>query len=280
MQVTNIKINEIDVTENVRLSKGDTDIKQLMESIKQHGLKQAIGVVQSGKGYTLLYGFRRLTAYKKLGYNTIPAVIADDVDEKDHLIINTIENIQRRDVTPYELGRICVKLQKLGLTVGEISARLNCTKGMVEKALMIFKRVPEGLRDKIAFFGPGVTDIKGKVSAQLAYNVMQLGKGAGLSNKEINSLLMAVKDQNMASNEIVNLAQLLNTGLNINEALKKNKEYKVLRVDITVKESEFKVMKKKHNVTTQDLVRMLVYGMIDSSLTRPSFIKFTTVKEV
>jgi ParB family transcriptional regulator, chromosome partitioning protein len=279
MQVVDVKINEIDVTENVRLSKGDVEIKQLMESIKQHGLKQAIGVVKTKKGNTLLYGFRRLTAYKKLGYNTIPAVVADEVDEKDHLIINTIENIQRRNVTPYELGRICIKLQKLGLTVGEISARLNATKGMVDKAIIIYKRVPEGLRDKVAFFGPGVTDIKGKVSAQLVYNVMQLAKAAGLSNKEGNELIMAVKEQNMASNEITNLAQLLNTGLSIKEALQKNKDYKVIRVDITVKDSEFKALKKKHRANTQDLIRMIAYGMVDG-VTRPSFIKFTTIKEV
>jgi len=280
MQVEDIKLKEIDVTENVRLSKGDTEIKQLMESIKQHGLKEPIGVMKTDKGYTLLYGFRRFSAYNKLGYVHIPAVIAENIDEKDHLIINTIENVQRRNVTPYELGRICIKLQKLGLTVGEIAARLNVSKGTVEKSIMIYERVPEGMRDKVAFFGPGVTDIKGKVSAQMAYSVFQLAKGAGLGNKETNSLFMAVKDQNMASNEIVNLAQLMNTGLSIGEALKRNKEYKVLRVDITVKESEFKAMKKKHNVTNQDLVRMLAYGMIDSDLTKPSFIKFTTVKEL
>ena len=51
-----IEINKIKVEENHRLNAEDADIHELMSSIKQHGLKQPIGVHESHKGYVILFG--------------------------------------------------------------------------------------------------------------------------------------------------------------------------------------------------------------------------------
>ena len=48
---------------------------------------------------------------------------------------------------------------------------------------------------------------------------------------------------------------------------------------LTVKQSELKARKKKLNCNTQDLIRMITYGMADP-LTKPDFVKFTTIKEI
>jgi ParB family chromosome partitioning protein len=277
MKIQDIELKKILVTENVRLSKGDTEIKQLMESIKQHGLKEPIGVSVKGDRFLLLYGFRRYEAYKKLGYVTIPAVMEGKIDVADHLVINAIENIQRRDVTPYELGRICVKLIKLGLNKSEIAARLNTTKSRVEGAISVHGKLPMKFRTKTAFLTPGKIQ-KGLMSAQVAFSAIQISKEASLSGKELNLLLEEAKKQELSGLELKNVAKLLRAGLSIKEAVKKNKDYHVLRIDITVSKDELGKRVKKDNISKQDLIRKILYGILPP-LTKPDFIKFNMKEE-
>ena len=74
MPLQNIAIKKIKVVENHRVNIDATHLDELMQSIKQHGLMQPIGVALNGAGsFVLRFGHRRLLACEKLGYKTLIA---------------------------------------------------------------------------------------------------------------------------------------------------------------------------------------------------------------
>jgi ParB family chromosome partitioning protein len=81
----------------------ETAIKELSESIKKHGLLQPIIVVAKDNDYMLLAGERRYRATKEAGLSTIRAIVAD-IESENLRELALIENIQREDLNPIELG--------------------------------------------------------------------------------------------------------------------------------------------------------------------------------
>jgi len=78
-------------------------IKELSESIKKHGLLQPIIVVEKDDDYMILAGERRFRATKEAGFETIRAIVAD-IESENLRELAIIENIQREDLNPIELG--------------------------------------------------------------------------------------------------------------------------------------------------------------------------------
>ena len=66
MKIQEIPIKEIKILDNIRQIIKEQEMPYLMQSIKENGLLQPIGVKADKVGYTLIWGFRRLMAYKKL----------------------------------------------------------------------------------------------------------------------------------------------------------------------------------------------------------------------
>ena len=132
MEVKNISIAKIQLANNNRNGTEKNKLAELQESISQVGLLQPIGITEKGKGkYEIVYGFRRLEAFKGLKKKEIPAVI---LRGDDLLAMQITENLQREDLKPMELARAIAKYQKeseltsltdiakvLGKTLREIS---------------------------------------------------------------------------------------------------------------------------------------------------------------
>jgi ParB family chromosome partitioning protein len=76
-------------------------IKELADSIGQHGLIQPISVVpdpNGGDGFVIVAGERRYRAHQHLGKPTIIAIITKGKSDE----ITLIENIQREDLSPMD----------------------------------------------------------------------------------------------------------------------------------------------------------------------------------
>ena len=84
----------------------DEALKELSESIKQHGVMQPVLVRPSKEEgmYELIAGERRWRASKMAGLVEIPAIIREFSD-KETLEVALIENIQREDLSPLEEAR-------------------------------------------------------------------------------------------------------------------------------------------------------------------------------
>ena len=75
---------------------------ELMISIRENGLIQAITVRKTDNGYELIAGERRLRACKALNMESIPAHVLPVSSDVEMMELALIENVQREDLNPIE----------------------------------------------------------------------------------------------------------------------------------------------------------------------------------
>jgi ParB/RepB/Spo0J family partition protein len=257
MRVEDIKISDIEIIENVRVSIKDAHLNELMASIKQHGLEQPIGVGQTKSGkYTLIFGHRRLTACKKLGWKTIPAKISDEPDLKDFLLLNVTENIQRKDVTVIELGRVCDRLKRqMDMNEKEIATSLSIPLGKVKDAMSIYSNFPKSLREDVSFFGAN-----GGIAATTATEIISLKRRFGFTNAETDSLIKEIKREDISKHGLQIVSQLIKDGMTPKEAVAEYKNYQVCTVRVVVKSDELQKRKVKGEKGMNKLMTRVIYG--------------------
>lgn len=272
MKVERIVISKINQVENSRGS-ADKNISQLMDSIQQHGLKQPIGVNFNKDGsYTIAYGNRRLNAAIKLGWKTIPAVIETGMDLKQLLINNLIENAQRENVTPVEIGRICDQLQKeFKMTAGEIAIKLSMAESTIKSLLHIYTALPEDIRQKVVFHKRGMKK-NGKLSVSAVEKVLRTRTTLGLSAKKVSKLLEYTRINELSNEDIKILTLLTSDGLPFESSLIERKKYRILRVDVPVLMEEVLEMANKKKVRPINYLTRIIYGL-ESPISKPSFLK-------
>ena len=87
-------------------------IEELAESIREHGLLQPIVVARRDNGYMIVAGERRYRAHRIIGSTTIRAIISEgDAARIDEAAL--IENIQREDLSDFEIAKAIGKLGDL-----------------------------------------------------------------------------------------------------------------------------------------------------------------------
>ena len=118
-----------------RKSFNEEALKQLSESIEEHGVLQPITVRKSGKDYIIVMGERRYRASKLAKKKTIPSIVRE-YDNNDVLEIQIIENLQRQDVEPTEEAEAVVFLSEK-YSPREISKRLGRTENFVRQRLKL-----------------------------------------------------------------------------------------------------------------------------------------------
>ncbi|WP_405290961.1 ParB/RepB/Spo0J family partition protein [Algibacter sp. Ld11] len=110
-------------------------LKQLSESIEEHGVLQPITVRKSGKDYVIVMGERRYRASKLAKKKTIPSIVRA-FDNNDVLEVQIIENLQRQDVEPTEEAEAIAYLSDK-YAPSEISKRLGRTENFVRQRLKL-----------------------------------------------------------------------------------------------------------------------------------------------
>lgn len=274
MNIKEIAIKDIQVVENSRIS--IKNLEGLMQDIKQHGLKQPIGVTETASGdYVLIFGHRRLSAFQKLGYKTIPANVYPDMEIADLLINNSAENLHREDTSPVELGRIIHRLNKeMGLSLSEISARLSIPVGRLNISYSAYKGLPTKYRDHVANVGGG-NDRKGKIPASVAAKILATKRQYTLSDLAVDKLLNVARMEDYGMAELKVLSDLLKNGLTVTQAIEKSKRYRLHRFDTVVDMDEINASMKKNNMDSSGkLIESIIYGEAPP-LKRPDFSKLT-----
>lgn len=115
-------------------------IKSLSQTIKEHGIRQPLTIIEHEAKlgfYEVVSGERRLKAAVKAGLKKVPCLIIHDKAKADEIAI--IENIQREDLHPIELGEAYKKLQEMNdsLTHEEISSRLGVGRTHVTECIRL-----------------------------------------------------------------------------------------------------------------------------------------------
>ncbi len=119
-----LPVESIDINPQVRTVFVEESIEELAASIKERGQISPITVRKNGTRYTLITGERRLRAVKKLGQPTIKAIVQNNVQsDADVTVSQLIENLQREDMGPLEIGVAYSKLMKSENWSAEEAAR-------------------------------------------------------------------------------------------------------------------------------------------------------------
>jgi len=127
-----------------RTNPGNLD--ELAASIREKGVLEPILVRSVGPNrYQIISGERRFRAASMAGLDEIPA-IEFDVDDKETLEIALVENIQRKDLTPFEEAEGFLLLQKrFGYTHDRISQVIGKSRTTVTETLLI-NDIPDRIR--------------------------------------------------------------------------------------------------------------------------------------
>lgn len=136
----------------------EESINELANSIQQFGIIQPLVVVKIEKEvengteveYQLIAGERRWLAAKKLGLETVPAIIKKIDIEEERLELAIIENIQRQNLNPIETARAFARLQdEFRLTQREIASRLGKSREAIANLLRLLD-LPTYIQEAIA----------------------------------------------------------------------------------------------------------------------------------
>ena len=126
----------------------DDSLKELAESIKNHGVFQPIIVKKSIKGYEIIAGERRCRASKLAGRETIPAIVRAFTDEQ-MMEIALLENLQRENLSAIEEA-IAYRsmLEKLNLTQDELSKKVGKSRSHITNIIGLL-RLPKEIQQMI-----------------------------------------------------------------------------------------------------------------------------------
>jgi ParB family chromosome partitioning protein len=122
------------------------DLSELIASIGEQGILEPLVVRQRGERFQIVAGERRYQAAVQAGLLELPAVIRD-VDETEMLEIALIENIQRKDLTPFEESEALQGLaESCGYTHEDLARRLGKSRTSITESLAL-NAMPEEVRD-------------------------------------------------------------------------------------------------------------------------------------
>jgi ParB family chromosome partitioning protein len=114
----------------------------LAESIREVGVLQPVLVREASDGFELIAGERRWRAARRVGLQTIPAIIrhADDATSLQQAII---ENVQRESLNPLEEAAAYQQLiEDFTLTHDEVAARVGRSRATVTNTLRVLQLPP------------------------------------------------------------------------------------------------------------------------------------------
>lgn len=126
----------------------DETLKELADSIREHGVFQPIIVKKSIKGYEIIAGERRVRASKLAGKTTIPAIIRN-LEDSQMMEIALLENLQRENLSAIEEAfAYKAMIEKLGLTQEELSNRVGKSRSHVTNTLGLL-RLPQDVQELV-----------------------------------------------------------------------------------------------------------------------------------
>ena len=224
-------------------------LKELSDSIKQHGVFQPIIVKKSIHGYEIIAGERRVKASKMAGLETVPAIIRE-FDDTEMMEIALLENLQREDLNPFEEANAYVKIMEAkNLTHEELAKVLGKSQSYVTNTIGLL-RLPDNIRELV---------INGKLSMTHARILSKMS-----DRNTINLLAEKIINENLSVRDLEEIAK----GNGITKIVKvkrkvkeSDREYKYAEELLCEKlDSKVRVYKNKIEVkfsNTEDLNRIL-----------------------
>jgi ParB family chromosome partitioning protein len=122
------------------------DLSELIASITEKGIIEPLVVRPRGERFQIIAGERRYQAAVQVGLRDLPVVIRD-VDDTEMLELALIENLQRKDLTPFEESEALHGLaDSCGYTHEDLARRLGKSRSSITESLAL-TAMPEEVRN-------------------------------------------------------------------------------------------------------------------------------------
>lgn len=134
---------------NVRRDVGDLD--SLAVSIRANGILEPLVGCPSEDGATveILMGQRRLAACMRIGYDPVPCILRPRPSDRDRVLLQIAENLERRDMNPIDEAFAFLALQARKMTGRQIGDAVQRSQGHVSRRLKLLT-FPDCVIDAIA----------------------------------------------------------------------------------------------------------------------------------
>jgi len=251
--------------------------------------------------YYLICGTRRLSAYKKLGYQTIPTMVDGGLKEiplneitipqnprlhKDKelsrlmndiknrgllqpivatihkhnqtffLSNGTAENLHRKNLSPFELGKVCDSYYQDGCNDKETASILNIPPNRVKRALRIYNQVPEEIHQHIEFSAGRIDE--GKISFSTASSLAKELSiwDVNLNKEDLLNLWNFFRMYRIGSLETKLIVLMIKSGIPINKLKDERRKYAVKTIRFVVRKIELE----KYEDPLPEVIESIVNG--------------------
>ncbi|HVY67948.1 MAG TPA: ParB/RepB/Spo0J family partition protein [Patescibacteria group bacterium] len=113
-------------------------LKELADSIREHGVIQPLVVTRTASGYEIVVGERRFRASQLAGLEKVPAIIKEAMVDQTKLEVALIENIQRQELNPIEEAQAYDRLMKtFSLTQDQVAKKVGKSRPAVANTVRL-----------------------------------------------------------------------------------------------------------------------------------------------
>jgi len=121
------------------------DLSELIASITEKGVIEPLIVRQRAGRFQIIAGERRYQAAVQAGLRELPAIIRE-VDDEEVVELALIENLQRKDLTPFEEAEAMQGLaDRCGYTHEDLAQKLGKSRTSITESLAL-TAMPEAVR--------------------------------------------------------------------------------------------------------------------------------------
>lgn len=141
--IKNLDVSKIIANpEQPRKEFDQTSLRELSESIKQHGIIQPLVVTPYKDVFRIVAGERRFRASQLAGLSKVPVVVRNH-EELEELEIALVENVQRVDLSPLEQAVSIVRLHdQFSMSFKEIAKKLGKAETTISNIVRLLQ-LPE-----------------------------------------------------------------------------------------------------------------------------------------
>ncbi|MBB5183871.1 ParB/RepB/Spo0J family partition protein [Catenisphaera adipataccumulans] len=221
-------------------------LKELSESIRQHGVFTPILVKKSIQGYELVTGERRLRASKQAGKTYIPAIVVD-FDDQQMMEIALLENIQREDLNIIEEAKAYEQLiKRLNYTQEQLARRVGKSREHITNTLRLLK-LPEDVQQMVIDKQLSMGHARALLGLKDEDRMRQIAHRAADEGLSVRKVEQLVKDQTKKKEEKPKFQE----SIFVKDARRKLEEY--FQTPVRITEHAVSI----HYENEEDLNRML-----------------------
>ncbi len=179
--------------------------QELVASLRDYGLLQPIKVRPNEDGYEIIYGHRRTSAMRQLGWTECEAIV-ETIDDEVALLQAITENLQRLDLSALEEAQIYATLQNRGYSQIRIAKLINRSSSHIASRLSLLQLPPE-VQERVVLSNhdPTPSTEQGSISVDSAWRIATAVK----SPEEATQIVNKAIDERLNAKEIRELAKQL-----------------------------------------------------------------------